>query len=130
MSIDTEKLAKVYIKIRDARRDLKKKFDEEDGALKAKLEKIEGVMLTFLNENKQESARTTVGTFFKQEEVTPTAADWDAIYKWIKKNDAFEMLERRIKKTFVSEYMEAHKGSIPPGVSVYREYVVRVRRNQ
>ena len=47
----------------------------------------------------------------------------------MKQNDAFDALERRIKKTFVSEYMENNGGAIPPGVSVYRQYAVRVRRN-
>jgi hypothetical protein len=38
-------------------------------------------------------------------------------------------LEKRIKKTFVQEWMDAHEGTPPPGVNVYREFVVRVRRS-
>jgi hypothetical protein len=52
-------------------------------------------------------------------------------YGWIKDNDAFDALERRVKKTFVTEFMETHEGGLPPpGITVSREYVVRVRKPQ
>jgi hypothetical protein len=127
--MDTNALTKTYVKIRDARTALKRKFDEEDGKLKAKLERLEGAMLKFLQESGIDSAKTENGTFYRQEEITPTGSDWDRFYQWIAENDAFDALERRIKKTFVKEYMETHEGAIPPGVTVYREYVVRVRRS-
>jgi hypothetical protein len=127
--MDTNALTKTYVKIRDARTALKRKFDEEDGKLKAKLERLEGAMLKFLQESGIDSAKTENGTFYRQEEITPTGSDWDRFYQWIAENDAVDALERRIKKTFVKEYMETHEGAIPPGVTVYREYVVRVRRS-
>lgn len=122
-------LTKAYVKIRDARTALKRQYDEEDQKLKGKLERLEAEMLRFLQESNLDSAKTESGTFYRQEEITPTGSDWDAFYKWVADNDAFDALERRIKKTFVKEYMETHEGAIPPGVSVYREYVVRVRRS-
>lgn len=122
-------MTKAYVKIRDARTELKRDFEEKDSALKAKLERIEAEMLKFLQENNTDSVKTANGTFYRQEEITPTGSDWDALYRWISENDAFDALERRIKKGFVKEYMETHEGGVPPGVSVYREYVVRVRRS-
>lgn len=127
--MDINKLTSVHLKIRDARSDLKRKFEEEDRKLKIKQERIENEMLRFLQDSNTDSVRTESGTFYRQEEITPTGSDWDAFYRWVRENDAFDALERRIKKTFVKEYMETHEGGIPPGVSVYREYVVRVRRS-
>lgn len=127
--MDINKLTSVHLKIRDARSDLKRKFEEEDRKLKIKQERIENEMLRFLQDSNTGSVRTESGTFYRQEEITPTGSDWDAFYRWVRENDAFDALERRIKKTFVKEYMETHEGGIPPGVSVYREYVVRVRRS-
>lgn len=126
--MDTERLARAYVKIRDARKVLNREFEDKDNDLKDKLKLIEGQMLKFLQDSKMDSAKTKSGTFYKQEEITPTGADWDKIYDWIKKDDAFDALEKRLKKTFVKEYMEAHKGTPPPGVTVYREFVVRVKR--
>lgn len=126
--MDTAKLAKAYIKLRDARAQMKRQFEEQDSALKAKQERLEAEMLRFLQESNTDSVKTVAGTFYRQEEITPTGADWDAFYKWVAENDAFDFLERRIKKTAIKEYMEMNSGAIPPGVSVYREFVVRVRR--
>jgi hypothetical protein len=54
-------------------------------------------------------------------------ADWDACFDWIKKTQAWEFLERRVSKSTVKDYMEAH-GEVPPGISVNSELVVRVRK--
>lgn len=129
MSVDFNQLVSVYTKIRDKRSQIKKAYEAEDDDLKAKLAKIEAVMLGQLNTSNIDSIRTEAGTFYRQEDITPSCADWQAFYDWVKDNDAFDALERRIKKTFVSDYMERHEGAMPPGVSVYRQYVVRVRKN-
>ena len=128
VDIDVSAITKAHINIRDARAELRKKFDEEDGALKEAQAKLEAVLLDHLNRHGMQSVRTPFGTFYKQEEITPSASDWNLLYDWIKMNDAWECLERRIKKNFVKEFQEAHNGGLPPGVSVYRENVVRVRR--
>ncbi len=127
--MDITKLVAVHLKIRDARADLKKAYDEADRVLKVKQERLEGELLRFLQDSNTDSVRTEAGTVFRQEDVTPRAEDWDLFYKWIAATDAFDALERRIKKNFIKEHMAAHEGALPPGVSVYREYVVRVRRS-
>lgn len=127
--IDNEKLTRAFVNIRDARKRLAVQFDAEDKKLQAMQDRVGNAMLKFLNETNTDSVATDAGTFYRQEEVTPTGADWAAFYRWIAEKDAFEFLERRIKKTAVKEYMEQNDGAIPPGVSVFREYVVRVRRS-
>lgn len=126
--MDINKLVKVYTKIRDARKALADTFAKEDSGLKTQQTRIEGELLRFLQESKLDSVRTDSGTFYRQEDITPRGDDWEAFYAWVKEHDAFDALERRIKKTFVKEYMEGHEGAIPPGVTVFREYVVRIRR--
>jgi hypothetical protein len=128
MGIDLTQVTRAHINIRDARRKLREEFEKQDADLKASQGKLEAVMLEHMNTHGMESVRTEAGTFYRQEEITPSASDWNALYDWIKDNDAWDCLERRIKKTFVKEYQEAHDGGLPAGVSVYREYVVRVRR--
>lgn len=128
-TVDLAKVTSTYVKIRDARGELKRAFEAEDAELKAKLEKLEGFMLQHLNTHGMESVRTEGGTFYRQEDVRPNIVDDVAFYSWIKQNDAFDALERRVKKTFVTEFMETHEGGLPPpGINVSREYVVRVRK--
>lgn len=126
--IDLGQVTRAHINIRDARSKLRKQYDDSDADLKAAQAKLEAVMLDHLNKHGMDSVRTSDGTFYRQEEITPSASDWNALYDWIKEHDAWDALERRIKKTFVKEHMEAHQGGLPPGISVFREFVVRVRR--
>lgn len=130
-TVDLAKVIETYIKIRDARGVLKREFEAKDAELKGDLEKLEGFMLGHLNQHGMESVRTEAGTFYRQEDIRPNIVDDVAFYTWVKENDAFDALERRVKKTFVSEFMETHEGGLPPpGINVSREYVVRVRRPQ
>jgi hypothetical protein len=126
--IDFARIVKAHINIRDHRQQLKKQFDEADQQFKQAQAKLESVMLDHLNKTGSEAIRTENGTFYAQEEMTPSASDWNMLYDWIKEHDAWEALERRIKKTFIKEFAEAHNGGLPPGVSVFRERIVRVRR--
>lgn len=126
--MDYAKLVEVFLKIRERRSELKREFEAQDEKLKADQAKLEAAMLQHLNAAGLDSARTAQGTFYKQESLKPSASDWVAVYDFIKDNDAFDMLERRIKKDFVKDYMEMNEGVPPPGVSVHREYEVRVRR--
>lgn len=126
--MDMTKIVKAHIAIRDARKVLTEEFNTKDKDLKSKQETLEAQMLRFMQDSNMDSVRTEAGTFYRQESLKPAASDWDAFYTWIKDNDAFDALERRIKATFVKDYMEENEGETPPGVSVYREFVARVRR--
>jgi len=126
-----EQHAARYIELREKRSALKKLYEQHDEVFKGEQKEIENHFLKYLNEQGVDSARTPAGTVYRQVEMIPSAdgeEGWTSIYDFIKENDAFEMLERRIKKTFVAEYQEEHDGELPPGVKVYREYVARVRR--
>lgn len=127
--MSTEKLVKTYIKMRDALTEKRRAFEAEERDIKEKMKILEGALLQHLQDAGAESVQTKAGTFYRQIEVTPSGSDWDAFYKWVAEHNEFEALERRIKKTFIKDYMETHEGTLPPGVSVYKEYVVRVRRS-
>lgn len=126
--MDYNKVVEAYLNIRDRRAEIKREYEAEDDKLKGAQRQLEGVLLKHLNDTGLDSARTPCGTFFRSEALKPSGSDWTAFYEWIRENDAFEALERRIKRDFIKEYMETHDGALPPGVSVHREYEVRVRR--
>ena len=130
--MDIEKLTKAYIAIRDKRAEIKKAFDLEYTELGSKLDRLQAELLRFMQENKSEAIKTTFGTVYRQEEVKPSCSDWSALDAWEKANpdiNASDILEKRVSKKFITEYMEAHEGALPPGISIYREYVARVRRS-
>lgn len=123
-----DKVAATYVKIRDARAALKKTYEDEDAKLKDQLETINGFLLATLQELGVESARTAHGTIYRSLETKPSCGDWDAFGTWIIENEAVDALERRVKKSFITEYMETHGDELPPGISVTREFTVTVRR--
>ena len=129
--MDIEKLTKAYIAIRDKRTEIKKAFDEEYNGLGEKLERLDAELLRFLQDNKSEAIKTTFGTVYRQEEVKPSCQSWQALDEWIEGNPDIapsDVLEKRLSKKFITEFMESNEGALPPGVSVYREFVARVRR--
>jgi hypothetical protein len=136
--VDSERLVRVYRKIRAARSELAKKFKTEDDKLKSQLDTVGNAMLSILIAFKQESVRTAEGTFYKQIETKPIGSDWGAFYSWVAEDpERFEFLERRIKVTEVVDYMKTHTETdadgnvrplLPPGVSINQEWVIRVRK--
>lgn len=127
--MDTSRYVKAYLNLRKAREELSKKFDQENEELKQKQELIENQLLQFLNNSKQESFRTEYGTVYRQDDFVPSAADWETIYAWIKENNSWELLEKRLTKTFIRTYLETNHGELPPGINIFRKCVVRVRKS-
>lgn len=123
------KIVQAYSAIRDARTAKRQAFDKEDLALEEDQRKLKVLMLELLNATDAKSIATDYGTVYRSEKIKPSAADWTAIYGWIAEDpERFELLEKRLKSTFVKEFMEEHEGAIPPGVNVHREFEVSVRR--
>lgn len=125
--MDMGKLASAYIKIRDAKSALNKDHKVKEDKLKSQLKMLENQMLKFMNENNTDSLKTEAGTMYRQMDVMPSGANWAEFYAWVRENDAFDALQRRVNKGFITTYMEENEGKLPPGISVHREYVCRVR---
>ena len=122
------KIVRAYVNIRNRRAELKREFEGEDTVLKEAQEALSNTLLQQMQATGVESLRTKHGTVYQTTKVIPTAADWDMIYKWIAENDGFDMLEKRLKSTFVSAYMEQNDGEAPPGVSVIRRLEANIRK--
>jgi hypothetical protein len=56
----------------------------------------------------------------------PQVEDWDAFYAFVKKNDAFELLQRRVATMAVTERLEA-KQKIP-GVKIFQAKKVSLNK--
>lgn len=130
---DLTKLARVYVKIRTAKAAATSEHKKKDEEFKQQMETIEAALLQAVG--KLKSARTEDGlSVIKTLDIIPHVTDWDAFYKWIGENDAYEALERRVKKQFIKEYREEHKDdpetSCPPGVRVIEEFKIQVRKGE
>lgn len=127
--ISLDKVVQAFTAIRDARTAKRHAWEADDLALELDQDKLKLLMLDILNRTGAESIKTAHGTAIKTLKVKPSAADWSAIHAWIMEDpERFELLERRVKTTFVKTYMDEHGGAIPPGINVHREYEISVRR--
>jgi hypothetical protein len=127
--VKLDKVTETYVKIRDARSVLKKEYEAKDGELKAQLETLDGFLLGRLQDLGVESVRTKHGTVYQSVTIKPSCGDWGAFGDWIIENNVIDALERRVKKSFIADYMADNKGSLPPGISVQQEYTVTIRRS-
>ena len=122
-----DKLTAKYIGLRDFKAKFEAMHEAKVARITNKMDEIEIDMMTFLNQTGQESSKTAAGTFFKKTTTSAKVADWEVTLPFIQENELWNMLERRVNKTAVEEYISEH-GTIPPGIDVTRITSVSVNR--
>jgi uncharacterized protein YqeY len=125
----TDKLVKVYIKMRDKRSELKSKFEQEDIKIKEQMDAIESVLLETCKLAGASSIKTSAGTVMRGVKTQYWTSDWESMHKFIKENNALELLERRISQRTMGEFLQNHPDKMPPGMNVESRYVVTIRRS-
>lgn len=123
-----DKLAAMYIKIRDKRSELKRAFEAQNAALEEQMKLLEVEMLDICKETNAETIRTKSGTVMRSIKSRYTTNDWDSMYQFIREHDAFGLLERRLHQTHMKQFLEENPELLPVGLNVDREYTVVVRR--
>lgn len=116
-----------YVKLRDKKATLEAKVKEEVAVIKEKMVKIELWLKAQADEQGVTSFKTDAGTAFITTTDFASVADWDAVVQWVKQNDAYDLLERRVSKTAVRGYLEANN-ELPHGVNYGTKVEMNVRR--
>lgn len=127
MAIQLDRVIGGYVKLRDMKAALVKKQKEELALIQASMDKIENYLQKYLLEANLQSVNSDAGTAFLQHVASTTVRDWPAALDFIKANDEWSMLEARVSKTAVKDYLDEH-GALPPGVEYTEAIVTRVRR--
>lgn len=126
--ITLDKLAEVYVKIRDKRSELKKAFEAQDEELSTQLQELSTEMLERCKEIGADSIRTPHGTIIRSIKSKYWTNDWDSMYQFIREHDAFGLLEKRLHQTNMKEYLNENPDVLPSGLNVEHEYNIVVRR--
>jgi hypothetical protein len=116
-----------YIKLRDKRDELKKQQSAAMKELTDKMFQLEAYVQKMLIDTKQESAKTASGTAFLQTDTTVAVDDFDATLNFIKQHDLWVMLEKRVSKSVVTDYIDSTQ-EVPPGLTISREISCHIRR--
>jgi len=123
-----DKLVKVYLKIRDKRKELQIEYDKKDEYLKDTLKEVETALLDVCKETGADSLRTDFGTVSRRVSKRYWTTDWNSMYEFVKDNDQLDLLEKRIAQGNMSTYLEENPDKLPPGLNVDSKYAVTVRR--
>jgi hypothetical protein len=83
---------------------------------KAKVEKIDAVLLSRFSRDGVSNVKTNHGTPYIIERTSCSAADGEAFLSWVKQTNGWDFLEVRPKKTLVAEHIREH-GTLPPGLN-------------
>jgi hypothetical protein len=129
-NIATDKLAEIYIKIRDKRAELKEKYEQEDEELKAQQDLLAEKMLEVCYENNADSIKTPAGTIIRKVDTRYWTTDWDSMYQFIQEHDAYPLLEKRLHQTNLKQFLEENPELLPAGLQADRKYTVVVRRSK
>ena len=123
-------LTEIYIKIRDARAELKSKFDQEDLGLKEQMGLLETSMLDACKDMNADSVRTPHGTIIRSVKSRYWTNDWDSMYDFIEEHGAFGLLEKRLHQTNMKDFLSENPTVLPHGLNVENSYSVVVRRSK
>jgi hypothetical protein len=123
-------LAKVYLKIRDAKDQLTSKYKEDVAALDEQMSVLEQEMLETCKEMNASSIRTPHGTIVRSVKSRYWTNDWDSMYQFIKEHDAFGLLEKRLHQTNMKDFISENPEVQPVGLNVENQFTVVVRRSK
>ena len=126
--VPLEQLTATYIRIRDARGDLKRKYERDDEELANQLSLIEQEMLEVCKAVDANSIKTNAGTVIRSVKSRYWTNDWDSMYRFIRDHDAFALLEKRLHQSHMKEFLAENPDLQPAGLNVESEYTVVVRR--
>jgi len=128
--VDMDKLAAVYIKIRDKRAVAKKAFDERDKGLEEQMQIVADEMLEACKRIGADSIKTPHGTIIRSVKSRYWTNDWDSMYTFIEGQGAFGLLEKRLHQTNMKDFLAENPDLYPVGLNVENSYTVVVRRSK
>lgn len=127
MTPTVDDVVAAYMKLRTQKEAIEAKVKDEVATIKAKMEKLEAWIKEQADEQGVTSFKTNHGTAFLTTNDYANVADWDAMLKFVRDNEAYDLFEKRVSKTAVRGYIEQTK-SVPPGINYGTRIDVNIRK--
>lgn len=125
-----DKLVEVYIKIRDARDEVRREADKKEADLNEQLELISQQILEVCKQTGADSIKTKHGTAMRGVKSRFWTNDWEKFYEFMSEQKEFGLLEKRIHQTNMKQFLEENPDMHPAGLNVERTYAITVRRSK
>jgi len=125
-----DQLVAVYIKIRDAKEQLKHDFDVQNAELEEQIDVIEQELLEMCKTIDADSIKTKHGLAMRTVKSRYTTNNWEKFYEFVFDHKVPELLEKRIHQTNTKTFLEENPELLPPGLNVDNAYSIIVRRSK
>lgn len=122
-----EQVIAAYIKLRNRKDRATALYKAEIAKYDEDMAKMENWLQARMAVDNLNALPTDSGTAFKQTTEHASVSDMDALLKFIKDNEAWHLLEKRVSKTGVKGYLEENL-PLPPGVDWFTKTEIRVRK--
>ena len=127
MTLTTNSVIATYIKLRGQKEAIEAEAKEKVDKIRANLMKLEAWLKAEMDANGETSKKTASGTAFITTTDFANVGEWEAVLSYIKDNEAWDMLERRVSKRAVRGYIEANN-TVPSVVNYGTRIDVNVRK--
>lgn len=127
MNLTLAQLTQKYIDLRNRKKEIEGRHDEELAPYRTAMSQIETLALDYLNQQAVTSLKTEGGTCFKVTRSSYKIADAEVFLKFVEDSGRADMLEKRPAKSVIDEYVES--GSpLPPGLDLNASTTVQFRK--
>lgn len=126
--IPMDRLAKVYVKIRDKISETTRDYETQIETLKAQQTEVVNAMKEQMRAAGTQSAKTEYGTVSLVTKTRYFAQDADAFKKFVLEHQVPELYEQRIAQKNMATFIAENPGLVPPGLNTVSEISVSVRK--
>jgi hypothetical protein len=127
-SIPMDKLAKVYLKIRNEIQMRTKAFEADMSVLEEQKKEVSDAMREQMKAIGSKSVRTDFGTVVMKVKTVFGMQDWDGFKQFIVEHNALDLLQRRIAQKNMEQFLEATPDVQVPGLTSNSEYEITVTK--
>lgn len=122
-----ESVIGAYVKLRSIKDANEAAHKTKQKAINEKLSKLENWLNLKMQVDKVKAFNTDFGTAYKSTVEQATVSDMDALLDYVRTNDAWHLLEKRVSKTGVRALLDEDQ-PLPPGVNWNSSTVIHVRK--
>jgi hypothetical protein len=126
--VPMDRLAKVYVKIRDKISEMTREYESQVEVLKEQQAQIAATMKDQLRATNALSTKTEHGTVSLITKKRYVAMDQDAFKAFVIEHQAVDLYEQRIAQKNMAEFIEKNPDVSIAGLNVLSEVTVSVRR--
>lgn len=127
MTVTVDSVIKTYMKLRSEKEAIEAEVKEQVSGIKGKMEKLEAWLKAKADADGVTSFKTEHGTAFLTTTDFANVADWDAVLNFIKTEEAYDLLEKRVSKAAVRGYIDSMK-EVPAGINYGTKLDINVRK--